>query len=161
VVQGAFVVLTDGHFQYFLAGCKRPQLGDDDDAHVRDASWLGAIDADLAIWRSLFQRTISVDGLLVPPRDRILNVTSMGDIDPSYQLSSVAEAPNLTFYAGTPITSKHGVNIGIVFVVDGSLRKELSAIESNFLTTILKKCMQLLEFAREREYCDRWALINS
>ena len=114
-------MLTDGNFQYFLAGCKRPQSSDDDDAHVKDASWLGAIDADLAIWRSLFQRTISVDSLLVPPRDRILNVTSMGDIDPSYQLSSVAEVPNLTFYAGTPITSRHGVNIGIVFVVDGSL----------------------------------------
>jgi hypothetical protein len=154
-------VLTDGNFQYFLAGCKRLQSSDDDDAHVKDASWLGAIDADLAIWRSLFQRTISVDGLLVPPRDRILNVTSMGDIDPSYQLSSVAEVPNLTFYAGTPITSRHGVNIGIVFVVDGSLRKELSARESNFLTTTSKKCMQLLEFAREREYCDRWALMNS
>jgi len=160
-VQGAFVVLTDGHFQYFLAGCKRSQSSEDDDAHAKDASWLGVIDADLAIWRSLFQRTISLDSLLVPPWDRILNVTSMRDIDPSYQLSSVAEAPNLTFYAGTPITSKHGVNIGIVFVVDGSLRKELSARESNFLTATSKKCMQLLEFAREREYYDRWALMNS
>jgi GAF domain-containing protein len=80
---------------------------------------------------------------------------SMGDIDPSYQLASVAEAPNLTFYAGTPITSEHGVNIGIVSVVDGSMRKELSAREGNFLTTTLKQCMQLLEFAREREYYDR------
>ncbi|KAH6857582.1 hypothetical protein B0T12DRAFT_393817 [Alternaria alternata] len=65
----------------------------------------------------------------MPPRDRVLNVMSMGDIDPSYQLASVAEAPNLTFYAGTPITSEHGVNIGIVSVVDGSMRKELSARE--------------------------------
>jgi hypothetical protein len=97
----------------------------------------------------------------VPPRDKIFDVMSMGDIDPFYQLSSVAGAPNLSFYAGTPITSKHGVNIGIVFVVDGFMRKELSTRESNFLTTTSKKCMQLLEFARERGFHDRWTLMNS
>jgi hypothetical protein len=60
-----------------------------------------------------------------------------------------------------PITLKHGVNIGIVFVVDGFMRKELSTRESNFLIITLKKCMQLLEFARERGFHDRWTLMNS
>jgi hypothetical protein len=156
-------VLTDGHFLYFLAGYKRPQSSDDDndDVHVKDASWLGATEADRAIWRSLFQQTISVDHFLTPPRHKIFTVKSMGDIDPSHRLSSVAGASNLSFYAGTPITSKHGVNIGIVFLVDDSKRKELSAREGNFLIATAQKCMQLLEFAREKGHRDRWTLLNS
>ncbi|KAL5373440.1 hypothetical protein PMIN02_012435 [Paraphaeosphaeria minitans] len=160
-VQGAFVVLTDGNFERFLAGGKGPHSSDGDDAQVKDASWLGAIDSDVAIWRSLFQRTLSVNGSLVTPRDKVCNVTSMGDIDPSHQLSSVAGTPHLSFYAGTPIISKHGINIGIVFVVDRSIRKELSSRESHFLTSAAKKCMQLLEFARERDFGDRLTLVNS
>ncbi|ORY08372.1 hypothetical protein BCR34DRAFT_603621 [Clohesyomyces aquaticus] len=40
----------------------------------------------------------------------------MGDIDSSYRLSSTTGPPQLSFYAGTPITSKHSINIGTVFV---------------------------------------------
>jgi hypothetical protein len=80
---------------------------------------------------------------------------SIGDINPFYQLSSVTGAPNLSFYTGTPITLKRSANISIMFIVNGFMRKELSTRESNFLITTLKKCMQLLEFTRERGFYDR------
>ncbi|KAL5371143.1 hypothetical protein PMIN06_012956, partial [Paraphaeosphaeria minitans] len=96
-VQGAFVVLTDGNFQHFLPGGKGPHSSNGDDAQVKDASWLGAIDSDVAIWRSLFQQTLSVNGSFVTPRDKVYNETSMGGIDPSHQLSSVAGPPHLSF----------------------------------------------------------------
>ncbi|KAH7064201.1 hypothetical protein BKA63DRAFT_497034 [Paraphoma chrysanthemicola] len=160
-VQAAFVVLTNGDSQHLLAGCKWPQASNDDDARVKDANWLGAIDAHLPIWRSVFQRTISVNEYPVPAQDKIFSVTSMSDSDAFRRLSLVARVPTLGFYAGTPITSRHGVNVGIVFVVDDLMRKGLAARECKFLTTTSRKCMQLLEFAREGGLRDRWTLMNS
>ncbi|KAH7072589.1 hypothetical protein FB567DRAFT_612160 [Paraphoma chrysanthemicola] len=159
-VQAAFVVLTYGEIQHLLAGCKWPQASDDDDAQTENANWLRAIDADLSIWRSIFQRTISLNESPMPAQDTIFSVTSTGDDDAFHRLSTVARVPTLGFYAGTPITSRHGINVGIVFVVDGLTRKGLAAKESKLLTTTSKKCMQLLEFARERGLRDRWTLMS-
>jgi hypothetical protein len=161
-VRGAFVLLTDGHSQKFLAGGHRL----DPDSQVLfdnwNATWLHATDADQPAWLWLFQQTVAIDTSATPPDQNIFQVPSLRHIECTSRLSSVCGAPHLSFYAGAPITSpKTGLNIGAVFVVDNeSNRSRISASEASSLTKTAKKCMDLLEFAREREFHKRWASIR-
>jgi hypothetical protein len=159
-VQGAFVVLTDGNILYFLAGTPRPQSSEERGSRAKSASWLGTADADLQQWLWIFQQTISVNTSPAPSKETIFSILSLSEDDRSSKLSSVCSAPHLSFYAGTPITSKQGINIGAVFVVDNSARKSFSSKDGELLTVTAEKCMNQLESARHSAVRDMWERMN-
>jgi hypothetical protein len=159
-VQGAFVVLTDSNTPYFLAGTPRPQSSEEGEPRAQSASWLGTAHFDLQQWFWIFQQTISANASLAPPKETIFSILSLNEDDRFSKLSSVCHAPHLSFYAGTPITSKQGIAIGAVFVVDNFTRKGFSSKDREFLTTTAKKCMNQLEAARESAVLDRRKKIN-
>lgn len=154
------MVLTDGNTPYFLAGTPRPQSSSEDGSRAESASWLGTDDADLQQWRWIFQQTISVNASPAPPKEKIFSILSLDQDDRSSKLSSVCHDPHLSFYAGTPITSKQGTTIGAIFVVDTSARKDFSDKDRELLTVTAKKCMAQLESARETAVQERWKRMN-
>ena len=153
-------MLTDGNTPYFLAGTPRPQSSSEDGSCAESASWLGTDDVDLQQWRWIFQQTISVHTSPAPPKEKIFSILSLNQDDRSSKLSSVCHAPHLSFYAGTPITSKQGTVIGAVFVVDNSARNVFSDKDGELLTVTAEKCMAQLESARETAVQERWKRMN-
>jgi hypothetical protein len=57
--------------------------------------------------------------------------------------------PHFRFYAGTPLTTERGVNIGSVFVLDDKPRNGLDDDEKEFLGTMSTVCMSYLRITRE------------
>lgn len=67
------------------------------------------------------------------------------------QLPFVTGPPYFKFYAGTPLTTKRGVNIGSVFILDNVVRDVLTADHEQFLGTIAQTIMKHMEMASEAE----------
>ena len=63
----------------------------------------------------------------------------------------VTGPPNFRFYAGTPITTKDGINIGSLFILDDKVRPRLLPAQEKFLGTIAATIMGHLEVNREAE----------
>ena len=59
--------------------------------------------------------------------------------------------PFFRFYAGTPLTTKRGVNIGSLFIIDDKPRSRLSASQEEFLGTIATTVMKHMEINSEAE----------
>lgn len=59
--------------------------------------------------------------------------------------------PNFRFYAGTPLTTDRGVNIGSLFVLDNKVRPRLNPDQEVFLCTMAQTVMKHLEMSREAE----------
>ncbi|KAI4201143.1 MAG: hypothetical protein LQ350_003458 [Teloschistes chrysophthalmus] len=65
------------------------------------------------------------------------------------QLSIVTDAPHLRFYAGTPLTTSNGVNIGSFFIFDDKVRSGLTPNEETYFGSVAATIMSNLELARE------------
>ncbi|KAF2126230.1 hypothetical protein P153DRAFT_399682 [Dothidotthia symphoricarpi CBS 119687] len=140
-VCGAFVVLTDGCSQKLIASGETTDL-----RSFNEDGWL---------W--LFQQTIAVD---TSTDEKTFSVPVLCRNSHTSALTSVSNAPHLSFYAGTPIVSKKNQHVGTFFVVDNSGRTQLSAAETKHLTTAARKCISLLDFARERGFHNRWSSVQ-
>lgn len=138
---GAFVVLTDGCSQRLIASGEALKLNS-----FQEDGWL---------W--LFRQTLAVD---ISTDGQTFSVSVLSQNDHTSALTSVSDAPHLSFYAGTPITSNKGQHIGAFFVVDNTKRTQISAAEAKHLTTTAKKCINLLDFAHERRFHDRWSNVQ-
>ena len=66
-------------------------------------------------------------------------------------LPFVTRSPFFRFYAGTPLTTKRGVNIGSLFIIDNKPRPRLSAGQEEFLGTIAMTVMKHMEINSEAE----------
>ncbi|KAL9632319.1 MAG: hypothetical protein Q9204_003843, partial [Flavoplaca sp. TL-2023a] len=78
-------------------------------------------------------------------------VTDLSSDERFSQLPFVTGDPHFRFYAGTPLTTKNGVNIGSLFVLDTKVRPKLSPTQERFLGTIAATVMGHLEVNREAE----------
>lgn len=65
------------------------------------------------------------------------------------QLPFVTGPPFFRFYAGTPLTTNNGVNIGSLFVIDHRVRPELNEDQVDCLGTIAKIVMQSMQLSSE------------
>ena len=66
-------------------------------------------------------------------------------------LPFVTGPPHFRFYAGTPLTTKRGINIGSLFVIDDRVRPELTASQVDFLGTVAKIVIRNMELNHEAE----------
>ncbi|KAL9579155.1 MAG: hypothetical protein Q9212_005272 [Teloschistes hypoglaucus] len=71
------------------------------------------------------------------------------------QLSIVTGAPHFRFYAGTPLTTSNGVNIGSFFIFDDKFRSGLTPNEETYFGSVAATIMANLELAREAEERDK------
>ena len=67
------------------------------------------------------------------------------------QLPFVTGPPFFKFYAGTPLTTKKGINIGSLFIIDDIVRDVLSEDQEKVLVTLAKTVMNHMEMASEAQ----------
>lgn len=70
------------------------------------------------------------------------------------QLPFVTGPPSFRYYAGTPLTTNKGINIGSLFILDNVVRPPLTADQQSFLGSvaqIVMKHMEVFREARERK----------
>lgn len=63
----------------------------------------------------------------------------------------MAGPPKFRFYAGTPLRTKRGINIGSLFVIDDKPRPELTASQVDFLGTVATIVMRNMELNHDAE----------
>ncbi|KAF2844000.1 hypothetical protein T440DRAFT_512414 [Plenodomus tracheiphilus IPT5] len=160
-VQGAFLVLNDANHLHFAAGGHKADA-DDNLSRVEfdsgEGAWLHVGEVDRPTWISLFQEIIAIN-----PESASERAFSIPDLkrDPrTCNLSAVSEPPQASFFAGVPLTSKNGHNIGAICVVDRTERPPLSTFEADFLADTARRCTNLLELAREHGLHKRWTALQ-
>ncbi|KAK7178257.1 sensor histidine kinase response regulator (hsp90-like protein) [Paraphaeosphaeria sporulosa] len=163
-VQGAFLVLNDANRLHFVAGGHRVDA-DDTPSRVLfdsgDGAWLHISEADRPTWISLFQDIIAINAC--EPRsasERAFSIPALQRDPRTSKLSVVSEPVQLSFLAGVPLTSKNGYNIGAICVVNRTERPPLSASEAVILADSARRCMDILEVARERGLYNRWTAVQ-
>jgi hypothetical protein len=155
------VVLIGERCPYFLAGTRSSETRQDGKCRPESMSWLGTDDADLQRWLLILKQAIAVDTSSNALSELISTISSLGEDERSAKLSSVCSDPHLAFYAAAPITSKSGVPIGAVCIVDGAARKTFTAEDGELLAITAQKCMHHLESAREAAHQERWERMNA
>ena len=66
-------------------------------------------------------------------------------------LPFVTGPPYFKFYAGTPLTTKRGINVGSLFIIDDAVREPLNLDQEKFLGTIAKTIMEHMTKSSEAE----------
>ena len=163
-MQGAFVVLNDASRLHFIAHGHRNDADDDFSRVVfdsGDAAWLDVSVADRPTWISLFQEIIALNGSETSSAsERAFSIPALQKDPRTSSLSVASEPAQLSFFAGVPLTSKNGHNVGAVCVVNRTERPPLSTSEADFLADTARKCMDLLELERERGFHHRWTAVQ-
>jgi len=153
-VRRAMVSLIDSKHQYVLAEATRTLSLVDDTRHAEgDALWLGttSLAREDAVCQCAFTRQYTVkdeNGHAVTSTAAVMPDCRLDDEfkDKPYVLSE----PGVRFYAGVPIRSRSGHNIGVYAVSHDSPREPLTYDELRFMQDIAVTVMNHLEWARDR-----------
>ncbi|MCJ1285364.1 hypothetical protein MMC26_004704 [Xylographa opegraphella] len=133
--------------QYFIAeATKTLDLVDHTLSEAEgDGLWLGCSNVDKS--GRLCEKTIELP--LMRDDFACFEVTDLSKDDRFNMLHFVTGAPHFKYYAGTPLTTKKGINIGSLFILDDVVRSPLNREHRRFLGTIAKTIMGHLEIMRE------------
>jgi hypothetical protein len=107
----------------------------------------------------LCENTLALDGTKDPYPCFVINDLSQDDRFASLPVVN-GQLAAYRFYAGTPITTSHGINIGSLFVFDDRPRRGLSLKERSFLWLQARNVMRHLETKREAAERRRAALMS-
>ncbi|KAJ5885056.1 hypothetical protein N7495_009566 [Penicillium taxi] len=145
----AFICVLGRNKQYVLAEATQSLNLSETSAHDdKDQLWLGSTGSQLT-W------SICRDTVALPPPDpenslyNFLVVNDMAMDERYQQLPFVQNDPNLRFYAGTPLTTEKGINLGCFFVMDKSPRDGLMPLEKDTLGTLSALAIDYLKVCRE------------
>ncbi|KAL8719851.1 MAG: hypothetical protein Q9225_003204 [Loekoesia sp. 1 TL-2023] len=145
----AMVSLVGKETQYFIAEATKTldlvdnQICDEEG----DALWVGCGSVEKS--GTLCEKTIelSQNSDAYP----CFTVTDLSRDERFNKLPFVSGPPNFRFYAGTPLTTRNGINIGSLFILDDKVRPSLTPAQEKFLGTIAATIMGHLEVIREAE----------
>lgn len=141
--------VIDRENQYFVAeSTKTLDLVNNNKSEVEgDGLWFGCGTVDKS--GRLCEKTIEL-----PPslgRHLCFTVQDLSKDERFNQLPFVTGPPYFKFYAGTPLTTKKGINIGSLFIIDDVVRDSLTADQEQFLGTIAQTIMMYMEKTAEAE----------
>ena len=141
--------MIDREKQYFVAeSTKTLDLVDNNKSEdAGDGLWFGCGTVDKS--GRLCEKTIELPPSLASPS--LFTVTDLSKDERFNQLPFVTGSPCFRFYAGTPLTTKKGVNIGSLFILDDVVRPRLSDDHELFLATIAQTIMKHMEITMEAE----------
>lgn len=151
-------MLSDATRLHLFAGGHRADTDDQPfqaNFDLRDCEWLCIEEDDRSVWTSLFQEAIAIDALA--PGNIIPNLKQYAQ---AANLSAVTGLASFPFITGVPLTSRSGHNIGTVCVVCKSERQPLSTGEAEILANMARRCMDVLDLARERKNSSRWSALQ-
>lgn len=153
-VRRAMVSLIDSKHQYILAEATKTLSLVDDTRHAEgDALWLGttSLAREDAVCQCSFTRQYTVqddDGHTITATAAVMPDCRL---DPDYKDKPyVIQEPGVRFYAGVPIKSRSGHNIGVYAVSHDAPREPLTYDELRFMQDIAVAVMDHLEWARDR-----------
>lgn len=112
-----------------------------------DGLWFGCGTVDKS--GRLCEKTIEMPPIL--GRYPCFTVADLSKDERFNLLPFVAGPPYFKFYAGTPLTTKKGINIGSLFIIDDQVREPLNADQEQFLGTIAQTVMKYMETTSEAE----------
>ena len=67
------------------------------------------------------------------------------------ELDFIAGPPHFRYYAGVPLRTSRGINIGSLYILDSKVRPALSPSEKNFLGIMADNVIQHLEMSRDKK----------
>ncbi|KAJ5569003.1 CheY-like superfamily [Penicillium hetheringtonii] len=147
-VQRAIISLIDRETLYVVAEASRSlHLGNsdsyDDDG---DGLWMGCTRGPVD--GTLCEKTITLHP--TPERKYPFFVVDDLRLHPAYcNLPCVARDPFFRFYAGTPLTTSNGINIGSLYVIDPRPGLRLSETHRETMGTIADAVMDYMETSRQ------------
>lgn len=146
----AMISLIDREKQYFVAeSTKTLNLDNSNKSEEEgDGLWFGCGTVDKS--GRLCEKTIELPPSLASSPS-LFTVTDLSKDKRFNQLPFVTGPPYFRFYAGTPLTTKKGVNIGSLFILDDVVRPQLSADHELFLATVAQTVMKHMEITMEAE----------
>lgn len=157
-------MLNDADRLYFIAGGHRADA-DDKFSPIEfgsgTAAWLQLGETDRSTWISLFQEITAIGAKEAhSASERVLSISALHRNCRISNIPATSALAQLSFFAGVPLTSKNGHNIGAICVVDRCERPPLSASEARFLSESARRYIDLLEAARERGFHNGWTAMQ-
>ncbi|KAL2851713.1 hypothetical protein BJX68DRAFT_254722 [Aspergillus pseudodeflectus] len=145
-VQRAIISLIDRETLYVVAEASRSlNLGDNSVYNDGDGLWMGCSRGPAA--GSLCEKTIT---LYPTPQDRypLFTVDDL-QLDPRYcRIPCVSGSPFFRFYAGTPLMTSNGINIGSLYVIDPCPNIVLTDSHKETIGVTARAVMEYLETSR-------------
>ncbi|KAK4870065.1 hypothetical protein LT330_005119 [Penicillium expansum] len=147
-VQRAIISLIGRETLYVVAEATRSlNLGDnsvcDNDS---DSLWMGCSNGPLA--GTLCEETITLHPT-AEERHRFFIVEDLKEHPTYCKIPCVTGAPHFRYYAGTPLTTASGINIGSLYVIDPRPNICLSELQKETLGVIGAAVMEYLETSRQ------------
>ncbi|KAJ4983994.1 hsp90-like protein [Stagonosporopsis vannaccii] len=155
----AMVSLIDEETQYFVAESTKTVHLDDAEKYENpeDAIWAGCVRVPKV--GRLCEHTISTP----PPPDggpACFEVLDLSKDERFNQLGFIAGPPNFRYYAGVPLRTRRGINIGSIYILDSKIRAPLTRNEKHFLGVMADNVIQHLEMSRDRKDRQRTFRMN-
>ncbi|KAL5114157.1 hypothetical protein ACEQ8H_007954 [Pleosporales sp. CAS-2024a] len=150
--QRSMISLIDEETQYFVAeSTKTLHLHNPKEhEHPDDAIWAGCVRVSKS--GRLCEHTIAAE----PPQNggpACFEVLDLNKDARFNQLDFVTGPPYFKHYAGVPLRTRLGVNIGSIFVIDSRIRPALTKTEWDFLTVTANNVMHHLEMSKDTRDC--------
>ena len=142
--------MIDRQKQYFVAESTKTLdlVNNNKSEEENDGLWFGCGTVDKS--GRLCEKTIEL-----PPSvacsPSLFTVTDLSKDKRFNQLPFVTGPPHFRYYAGTPLTTEKGVNIGSLFILDDVVRPCLSNDQERFLATIARTVMKHMEITMEAD----------
>jgi len=138
--------VIDRETQYFIAeATKTLDLADSQKYEADgDGLWVGCACVSKA--GRLCEKTIEI-----PAAAGTFTITDLSQDAQFNELPFVTGPPHFRFYAGAPLTTSNGINIGSIFILDNMTRKPLTPNQEAFLGTMAQTIMKHLEINREAD----------
>ena len=142
--------MIDREKQYFVAESTKTLdlVNNNNSEEEGDGLWFGC--GTVSKSGRLCERTIELPPSL-PSSPSLFTVTDLSKDEQFNRLPFVAGAPYFKYYAGTPLTTMKGINIGSLFVLDDVVRPPLSNHHEQFLATIAQTVMKQMELIKEAD----------
>ncbi|KAF6217895.1 hypothetical protein HO133_006307 [Letharia lupina] len=146
----AMISVIDREKQYFVAESTKTLdlVNNSKSEEEGDGLWFGCGTVDKS--GRLCEKTIELPPSLACSPS-VLTVTDLSKDERFNRLPFVTGPPYFRFYAGTPLTTNKGVNIGSLFILDDVARPQLSNDHELFLATIAQTVIKHMEITMEAD----------
>ncbi|KAJ5950345.1 CheY-like superfamily [Penicillium vulpinum] len=147
--QRAFITVLNTDSQFILAEATRNTNLRSSKSSVGEGDKLFAGTSTLSESWNICQETVAQDSNNEHGLYSFLVVNDLQKEERFRGLPFVSKEPHSRFYAGTPLTSDSGINLGCLFVLDSEPRQGLSDIEKDTLGKLAELVMDYLLVSRQ------------
>ncbi|KAJ5989694.1 hypothetical protein N7481_004904 [Penicillium waksmanii] len=147
--QRAFITILNHHSQFIIAEATKTTNLRNSKFSTADGDGLFSGTSTLPnIW-NICQETVAIASDTNDDTYPVLVVNDLTQEDRFRRLPFVEAEPHSRFYAGAPLTTDSGINLGCLFVLDSQPREGLSDCEKDALGTMAAMAMDYLHVSRQ------------